>query len=322
MKNFVAAFSFLLSLYSMPTWANENENNKFDVEKIKSLPISENDCAIDNKNTIKLIPTNISGYYFKSKINGSCANALLDTGAGVNLIGDGFARKLGLKVNNKNLKKSQTSTGEIQFLKHSFAKDLYLGNIKLHNIEFLVVDDNVIQQFAPNKNNEPLLILGNPTQKAIGKIEFNTNYITLNPKNLKSNKWQGFQYDGRTIKLPIIVNEVQGSFIFDTGANHTALSSQFMKNNPKIIEGLAPNKLPIGGLNGNKYVNTYKIPSVTLSVNGVEVRLSEVLMFGEEQDFLKNYDGIIGTDFMNHFESYTIDFKNTRIFFGKEISLK
>lgn len=111
MKNFVAAFSFLLSLYSIPTWANENENNKFDVEKIKSLPISENDCAIDNKNTIKLIPTNISGYYFKSKINGSCANALLDTGAGVNLIGDGFARKLGLKVNNKNLKKSQTSTG-------------------------------------------------------------------------------------------------------------------------------------------------------------------------------------------------------------------
>ena len=111
-------------------------------------------------------------------INGNDADAIFDTGAGVNMITPEYAEKLGLKYINTDM--TVNGGGQVTS-RMAIAESLTLGDMQMNNVLFTVLEMKSGNEEADKNMNDVNIIIGLPCIRLAREItmDFQKNTITI-----------------------------------------------------------------------------------------------------------------------------------------------
>ena len=214
-------------------------------------------------------------------INGTDADIVFDTGAGVNIISDSLARAYNLipldaynNVMGIGRRKAH----------YAIAKELKLGNIVIRDVPFLVVNltlDNeeankYIDCFSIVVGSELMLQLKDMT------VDFTGRKITVPPTAPERSGTPANMFFSPQMNLltkGIIHNDAMLVCI-DTGdASYGSLNGDFFNRNKEYISAHAqPDTIRTAGIGGVKITDGYRLPDVCATIGGSTVILPQIFV--------------------------------------------
>ena len=235
-------------------------------------------------------------------------NFVFDTGAGLSTISESFARQLGLRLRAADVD-VRGSTGVHNKSTLAVADSLYLGNILLKNVVFLVLPD--AQLAFPQIHYAIRAILGMPVICRLQEVHIlrdGTLHILPSSASRPSN----LALDGWT---PVVSVGAAGdtlSFYLDTGSTTTDLfSPYFHKHLDEILRSGQAEISKRGGAGGVVKDDVYRLNEFNLSVGGQQITLPhiDVLTHPADESEGEQYYGSLGQDVIGLFPEMVLNFK-------------
>lgn len=244
--------------------------------------------------------------------NDSTSQFVFDTGANISVVSQTNAAKLDIKALGDPFKVTAITGIEIE-ARAGVCSVLRIGQILVKNAVFMIFPDSALQ--FGNGSYSISGIIGFPVIDQLGQIELNkAGYLKVSA-HPQSKSLHNFGLDG----LIPIVEFSNGTdlldYTFDTGAQESFLNQPYFKKYQTSITRQSPKtELRFGGAGGQKTIDSYIIPSITLSTSGASAVLNNIhikTVSTEEKD--QYYYGNIGQDLIRNFSSVIINFKNMYI---------
>ncbi|HEY2469062.1 MAG TPA: aspartyl protease family protein [Terracidiphilus sp.] len=261
---------------------------------------------------IETVPTE-HGLVFDARINSKRPiKMLFDTGS-INIIGASAAKGLGI-VPEGDAKKLQASNGGSVDVRATTVKTLQIGDVKLHDQPFVVMD-------LPADPGGPVAVVGYEfLQRLVVKIDYEQNRMTMyDPAR--------FVYSGTGIAVPVLVQSrglfvkasidgFKGRFALDTG-NEVALGLEpgFVRINDLVgwthakFHGYAGRGYA-GPLPDSYYARIQKLTIGDAEVDDIAANLSQ----GEVHD--GEPDGNLGRSVLDQFNC-TFDVSRGKLYLEK-----
>lgn len=214
-----------------------------------------------------------------SSVNGITADIIFDTGAGVNIISDSLANKLGLIPLNAYNNVRGIGTQKAQY---AIAKELKLGNITIKDVPFVIVDLKVDNEEA-NKYIDCLsLVVGSELMMQLQDltIDFIAREITVPVKapaksttspNLCFSSMMNIITKGTVHNNPMWI-------CIDTGdASFGSLNGDFFERNKEyVLTNSRPDTLRMAGIGGVHISECYNLSDIDICLGGQSVVVSEI----------------------------------------------
>ena len=289
---------------------NLQEETYNTIEPLTGLPPQKIYIATD-----VTIPVSLNQYnhIIMSVTNGEQSeNFVFDTGAS-NVVSESSAQRLGIRV----LKSSASSVGaadkKVQF-KVGFADRLWLGDLMLENVVFMVMPDEFLS--FPEADYVIHGIIGFPVINQMKEIVIHKNEsITVVAHPTKRNLHNLFL--DRT--MPVVLFESNRDtlfFIMDTGATASKFSENyFTANSVEIRENATPKTIRRGGVGGFVDSEVYELENVQLKIGGRELTIPTLMVLTGKLSYLKNYDGHLGQDVLMHFNKLILNYEDMYLTF-------
>lgn len=305
-----------LSLNPFRSFAQQNsELAKF--ENVNTITLPEGGDAIipfrlDSVGRTNSVATTI---VMPAIVNGAAQDIVFDSGAGVNVVSNECAQRLGLTLLDAST--SATGIGGVQTGKYALAEEIKLGNTTLHNIPFYVftISSGIDSVDVYLEHLDMILGIELMNMAQEMQIDFTTREITI-PHTLSSLQ-EGEQPNLRGGTAETFVVRAQGNgeeleLTLDTGAGHSVLTNKYFTAHKDSIEVNCQSEiLRQAGSGGVKIEKSYLLPRFTLSVNGSEHTFKQINV--ETTEGIINWeDGNLGMDFFSSFDKVIF---NTREMF-------
>lgn len=242
-------------------------------------------------------------------------NFVFDTGAGLSTITVSTAQKFGLKIIEADVSVGSATSINVKS-KLAVAPILKIGNAKIHNVVFLVLEDKAMS--FPQINYQIHGIIGFPVIHALGKVSIDkNNQVSIFAKSNKTKAEPNLALQGL---VPIVAGIHQNKrlpFVLDTGAVSTDFYLPFFKaNEAEITKNQTSQKVRIGGAGGFKELAAYRLAEVELYVGGKIAKLKNARVLSEQSnENSRFYFGNLGQDVIKQFDKMTLDFRNMQISF-------
>lgn len=225
----------------------------------------------------------------EARINGNPVKITFDTGAGVNVITDSLARAYGLEFLDADV----AATGvESSAGRYAIAKELVLGNIKVNDVPFYVIDirshndeaDKYIDILEFIVGSELMLQLKDVTLDFSAK-EIQVPAVTAAPSNVRPNMCFSSQMN---LVTQTQVNGQPQIMKLDSGdAGFGRLNKFFFDANKEYLTtNCESGTVRMAGVGGVWSVLCYKLPDTTLTLGGNSVT---VPMFDVQTEQHGNY---------------------------------
>jgi len=225
----------------------------------------------------------------EARINGNPVKITFDTGAGVNVITDSLARAYGLEFLDADV----AATGvESSAGRYAIAKELVLGNIKVNDVPFYVIDirshndeaDKYIDILEFIVGSELMLQLKDVTLDFSAK-EIQVPAVTAAPSNVRPNMCFSSQMN---LVTQTQVNGQPQIMKLDSGdAGFGRLNKFFFDANKEYLTtNCESGTVRMAGVGGVWSVICYKLPDATLTLGGNSVT---VPMFDVQTEQHGNY---------------------------------
>lgn len=210
----------------------------------------------------------------EARINGNPVKITFDTGAGVNVITDSLARAYGLEFLDADVAATgvQSSAG-----RYAIARELSLGNIKINDVPFYVIDirshndeaDKYIDVLEFIVGSELMLQLKDVTLDFSAK-EIQVPAIAANPSNVRPNMCFSSQMN---LVTQAQVNGQPQMMKLDSGdAGFGRLNKfYFDANKDYLTTNCKSDTVRMAGVGGVWSVLCYKLPDATLTLGGNSV---------------------------------------------------
>jgi hypothetical protein len=239
------------------------------------------------------------GLVFQAKIDGKGPfKALFDTGAGVNILSAGVARKLGLKLDQQPTELGTSSPATVQVHK-THVDTLEFDDVLLRDQTFYVVD-------LPEGNGAPSFVMGYELlRRFVVRIDFDRQRLTF---------YDGaqFHYSGPGAEVPLriqdnallvrtSIGDASGWFELDTGnESGTMMFTNFaVKNN--MVQALGAHDLAYNGRGfAGPSPQAYLVRLNTMRIGDVRVP-GIVAHVSTDPSDKRDLDGNIGQDVLRHF---------------------
>lgn len=210
----------------------------------------------------------------EARINGNPVKITFDTGAGVNVITDSLARAYGLEFLDADV----AATGvESSAGRYAIAKELVLGNIKVNDVPFYVIDirshndeaDKYIDILEFIVGSELMLQLKDVTLDFSAK-EIQVPAVTAAPSNVRPNMCFSSQMN---LVTQTQVNGQPQIMKLDSGdAGFGRLNKFFFDANKEYLTtNCESGTVRMAGVGGVWSVLCYKLPDATLTLGGNSV---------------------------------------------------
>lgn len=210
----------------------------------------------------------------EARINGNPVKITFDTGAGVNVITDSLARAYGLEFLDADV----AATGvESSAGRYAIAKELVLGNIKVNDVPFYVIDirshndeaDKYIDILEFIVGSELMLQLKDVTLDFSAK-EIQVPAVTAAPSNVRPNMCFSSQMN---LVTQTQVNGQPQIMKLDSGdAGFGRLNKFFFDANKEYLTtNCESGTVRMAGVGGVWSVICYKLPDATLTLGGNSV---------------------------------------------------
>lgn len=235
-------------------------------------------------------------------VNGILINFIFDTGANLSTTTQSVADSLGMHFLPGEIM-AGTITGEKTPAKLAVCDTVELGNMIFTNVVFLVLPDQNLT--FPQINYRIFGIIGFPVFEAMKEIRITRTGEFIVPKiQSEFSGTSNLALDGLT---PLIFIDGR-HFSFDTGADNTIFYKNFYdENKDEIDQQYSPVDISFGGAAGVKTVSGFSI-NHTFNLGNSSVTLDNISLFKEKLKAEEFVYGNIGRDFIQQFESMTINF--------------
>jgi hypothetical protein len=266
----------------------------------------------DTRVTVK---KDLAGYTLLSvkSDNDSTVDLIFDTGANVNAIIESAAGKMNIREIPNSTIHVMGATGERNKAHIGIAEKITLGNIEMHNVEFVIFPDSLFT-FAGGRyviNGT----IGFPVFSRFEEITYTDSTIFV-PKmpSLKPGEPNLF------VKLDdyILSAGYKGKkypFFFDTGNMNSYFMSEFYKIDTATFKPLKDTTLTYSGVGGSTRIKAKQPDEVILNFAGKDFRLIKPFVeFTSEHRNIFLY-GSIGKDFMGMYKTRIMSFREARIEF-------
>jgi clan AA aspartic protease (TIGR02281 family) len=247
-------------------------------------------------------------------INGGSARYILDTGANFSGVTESEAKRLGLKTSEVHAHNLGDSTGRgFSLGKLAIADRMEIGNLRLKNVPFMVVDDD-LDAFAELPADargaigmQVLLACGTIRWNSAGTVELggHAERASVGRANLC--------FDGLQPLAEGSFGSAKLVFVLDTGDSESHLSSRFAREFAALVkERGKPDTWSLSGLGGTVEAQTTILPDFRLEVGGLAAALQPVHVLGKVAGS-EFHHGVIGMDFLDQATEVTIDFRAMRM---------
>ena len=209
----------------------------------------------------------------EARINGNPVKITFDTGAGVNVITDSLARAYGLEFLDADV----AATGvESSAGRYAIAKELSLGNIKVNDVPFYVIDIRSHNDEADKYIDVLEFIVGSELMLQLKDVtlDFSTKEIQVpaaaSPSNVRPNMCFSSQMN---LVTQAQVNGQPQMMKLDSGdAGFGRLNKfYFDANKEYLTTNCKSDTVRMAGVGGVWSVLCYKLPDATLTLGGNSV---------------------------------------------------
>ena len=273
-------------------------------QEYKSLADAGNILAIVKPRRDVMVPFFFSGtkeapyaIVVEGKLNGLDEEFVWDTGAGANVISTRMAAKYKLKMLDGGMPVSgygKTAT------RLAVADSLSLGEIKLYNVPFYIVDTDTGNEEANAAIGGIKPVIGISVMQKLEefRIDMHKSVIIIpdvltkpQPSNICLNR-------SNNLYLRLYSNNSMLEMKFDTGMYNTCLSSLYYDRNKEAVEGTGkPFLLRMAGIGGVKMVQSYVLPGFTCRIGKNELHVDSVYV-QTEPTLSDDKDGTMGFDIL------------------------
>lgn len=250
-------------------------------------------------------------------VNGVRAPWLLDTGANQSVVTRTFAERLGVMPLEGVASVGSGVTGRQSSIRVAVLPTMQVGGAVLTNVVLLVIDDENLRISIGPDAYQIDAILGYPVLKALGVVTFTRDEF-LAGEAAEANT-QGVQMYMRGL-TPTLECEVEGQpllFTFDTGAASTDLSVRYYELFRAQAGSWKMQTFESAGAGGSIQQPQYIQPRVAIKVGASTVTLNDVAIHPVRTNAaIDILFGNLGLDFVDGFESFSLNFSTMTFSFG------
>jgi predicted aspartyl protease len=240
---------------------------------------------------------------------------VFDTGANLSMISTSYAKLLHLQLIETafDLGSSTSITNKATL---AIAPSLFIGNIELKNVVFMVLPDDKLA--FPQIHYKINAIIGYPVISELGEVTIKQSGTLLIPANTEKSLLHNLAMDGLLPVLAVKTGNDTLSYSFDTGAKQSMLyKPYFDKYKNQVIQNGKPDSVNMGGAGGVVKYKSYRLPTVDFRPADKFVQLTNIdVLTSTVSDNGGNYDGTIGQDLIAKFREMVINFKDMYIDFN------
>jgi predicted aspartyl protease len=242
-------------------------------------------------------------------VNGVRAPWLLDTGANQSVVSQSFAKRLGVTLLPGVASVGAGVTGRQSPLRVAVLPTMEVGGATLTNVVLLVLDDENLRFGSGRHTYQLNAVLGYPILKALGVVTFTRNEFLAGDSAVPGDQRVRMYMRGLT---PVLECEVEGKpllFTFDSGASNTDLSVRYYELFRAQADSWKTQTVERSGAGGSTKDTSYVQPRLVMKIGTSTATLHDVSITSVRTNAgLDILFGNLGQDFVENFESVTLDF--------------
>lgn len=265
-------------------------------------------------NILSSLKSSNDGWYVNGVINGQNEPFLIDTGAGINLISESFARKHHVRIMQDSIPIAGLENSG--FMKIGVVDSIIIGNIVYNNVITGVVKDILPQCVQDSIGYRIDAIIGIDFIKAVGGIIiYPKKKIIEIPNNFEDNYQQSpnIMLVGNAAFVECALNGIRQIYNCDTGMGIEGYITLDSYNNHKEqfgnIKIINENGIRLGGFAGTDQYKAFQFESVPIELKNKTIQVNNFKVLNRHNQ----YDGVLGIDYFKHFEKIVIDLVNMHI---------
>jgi predicted aspartyl protease len=245
-------------------------------------------------------------------LDGTAADAVLDTGANLSTISASMAARLRLRILH-GAASVGSSTREAVRTRVGVADRLDIAGVTLRDVAFLVVDDDQLK--LPIAGYRVDMIVGFPVFRALGRVTFGADdsFTPQPPAPAGSEPPPNLHFSGSSLFVFATLNGTPANLQLDTGADGSSLTSRFAQRHPEVLKGLERRTVRRAGAGGATEGQAAIWKDVRVAIGGGQTLAPSIAIDAQPaQGRDISSDGVIGQDILKPFAAYTIDFTARR----------
>jgi hypothetical protein len=251
--------------------------------------------------------TRTIGIRVKGKIAGIERDFIVDTGANLSCLSTTMAIQIGAKFQEGEIQVGSIS-GLTVPARLAEMPEIALGDVTIrHAIALVFADKDLTLPGTPFRLDA---ILGFPVIAGMREISFARDGSLRIPARPGPKRGTDMCLDGLTPLVQATAFGKAGTYSFDTGAGRTALWLPFFREHESEVRAKgteAPES--VTGVGGTRKIPAWRMPSVTLTLAGREVRLiSSPILTEPTVDHSRYLHGNLGYDVIRQFNRVTLNF--------------
>jgi hypothetical protein len=232
---------------------------------------------------------------------------IFDTRAGISVIMKSYADKLKLRMLGVRFLEGSGTTGKTFESELGIADSLSIGDIKVYNVVFQVLDDEILS--FPSMDYSMKGIIGFPVIVQWRHFQINQSGTITILDEPDIPLLQNIAFEESAVVLHARGDEDTLSFYLDSGANHSQLfANYFLKKGSEIRQVARIDTIEVGGVGGMDRKEVYSLPTFTIQIGDKTAELKDLQVLTKPTYPGQKYYGNLGQDVLAGFTQITFDF--------------
>jgi predicted aspartyl protease len=253
-------------------------------------------------------------------VNGMAQEAVFDTGANLSVLSAESARRLGVRLLDGASNVGNGVQG-IVAIRVGIADRLTIAGATLRNVPFLIIDDAQLT-FPVSGGYDIKAIVGLPVMRMLGRMRMAAGagrFALLAPAEAQP-ALPNMSASGNDVFVMVAVDGRDVPMHLDTGANPTRLSALYARAHPEAVAALARSQTGLASAGGAVTASVATWPNAPLALAGRALVLPALqVALPAASGPAPRFMGVLGSDVLARFESYTLDFRAMRLELGAPV---
>jgi hypothetical protein len=193
----------------------------------------------------------------------------------------------------------------------------------LTNVPFLIIDDaNLTFPQVPGGYAIPA-ILGIPEMRALGRVRMEQagRLVVLPPAAEGESGPANLHASGNELFADVAVDGHTLPLHLDTGADRTGLTALYAAAEPARVAALQTGSGNFASAGGTRQMRFATWPDAPLTVAGRGFTQPALQISLPGDGPAPRFNGVLGSDVLRRFESYTLDFQRMRLSLGAPVAV-
>ena len=240
---------------------------------------------------------------------GKSEHFIFDTGANMSVVSESCAERLGIRELESSLEVKIASGGKIES-KVGVADSLWIGDLLVENVAFLVVADNIFGgQNIPG-------IIGFPIMHQMKEAHIHKYESITVPAQPQKRNLHNLFLNGSSMYVQAVADGDTVLLLIDSGYGNSVFSARyFTTQQEKILEKATLKSYQRKTDDGTSKSQYYVLKNIPFQIGVYELTIPSINVMPEKIMSPEDYDGILGPNILMNFKTLILNFEDMYLTF-------